>query len=309
MKRIRCPGLFLMLCALVSWAPAAFAQVAPLPQQRLEALYALEADRSLTGRARGEAIAQRYRELLPGDSRAAAGASDAELAAWFDAAHVVIIHQPEAQPARDLVRVLAALEARGLAEPAHYHAAQEGLLAARLLDEAQAFTREHAAQGLAPLPTFVTAPGLAVDAPSEWAVHPQRHELLRRPVSGLPSTGIVVVGHPFCHFTQDAVRDIEADPLLAGLFAAHAKWIAPQSGRMRDVAAIQQWNRDHPDGAMTLAYRESDWPAIDYWGTPTFYFLRDGQVVEQVTGWPTEGRRAELLAGLRELGLLPADGY
>ena len=44
---------------------------------------------------------------------------------------------------------------------------------------------------------------------------------------------------------------------------------------------------------------------IDYWGTPTFYFLQNGVVRAKVTGWPKEGRRAELLAALRQVGLIP----
>ena len=55
---------------------------------------------------------------------------------------------------------------------------------------------------------------------------------------------------------------------------------------------------------MSLADQRADWPALDSWGTPTFYFFQRGALVSKVRGWPRAGRRAELLAGMHAIGLL-----
>jgi hypothetical protein len=61
---------------------------------------------------------------------------------------------------------------------------------------------------------------------------------------------------------------------------------------------FQRWNHEHPAMQHTIAYRNDEWPMIDWWGTPTFYFIKDGAVIAKFVGWPKEGRRAELLTAL-----------
>ena len=55
---------------------------------------------------------------------------------------------------------------------------------------------------------------------------------------------------------------------------------------------------------MQYTYKESDWPEIDYWGTPTLYFYHDGELKQQLVGWPREGREKQLKEALRNVGLL-----
>jgi len=92
--------------------------------------------------------------------------------------------------------------------------------------------------------------------------------------------------------------------VLHELFRDHARWLARQDGRLYfDI--IQQWNRENPDLQMTLTVESHEWPMSDVSGTPTFYFFDHGVVKAKVTGWPAEGRRAELVAAARTVGLLP----
>jgi hypothetical protein len=67
--------------------------------------------------------------------------------------------------------------------------------------------------------------------------------------------------------------------------------------------AWAKWNREHPIAAMNAVERESDWPGIDTWAMPTFYFFRDGRVVSKVSGWETH--RDKIVDGFRKLGLQP----
>jgi hypothetical protein len=55
---------------------------------------------------------------------------------------------------------------------------------------------------------------------------------------------------------------------------------------------------------MEFAYKREEWPMIERWETPVFYFFRDGRVVGKVIGWPVAGRKNEIRRSLRRAGLL-----
>lgn len=120
----------------------------------------------------------------------------------------------------------------------------------------------------------------------------------------VPESGnyIVVISHPLCHFTRDAVSAIERDSVLSDIFSKNSFWIAPVDRNVH-FETLRAWNLKHSGAEFSIAYRREDWPQIDYWGTPTFYFFRDNRMVEKVTGWPSEGRREELIRAARSIGL------
>jgi len=70
------------------------------------------------------------------------------------------------------------------------------------------------------------------------------------------------------------------------------------------LPVLQRWNREHRDYPVALVVRQTEWTFVDYWNTPTFYFLKDGVVVEKVVGWPKAGHRDELLSASRKAGLI-----
>jgi hypothetical protein len=184
----------------------------------------------------------------------------------------------------------------------HYLQMYEAFIGARMFTEARALTKQHQMPVFEVLPELHEAADLVPGHPTEWVVDPNARVLLRRNVDLQPAQ-VVVVSHPQCHFSQNAVRDIQADPVLRETFLEHAKWLAPQSNRL-DFDVIQRWNREHPSQEITIAFRRDEWPMIDSWATPTFYFLKNGVVSAKVEGWPKEGSRSELLAALRQVGLL-----
>jgi hypothetical protein len=106
---------------------------------------------------------------------------------------------------------------------------------------------------------------------------------------------VLVVADPLCHFTQDAVAAIQADPQLKRYFSGHSKWLAP-TGTGLDLAAVRTWNEGLPDYSLSLVDDVHTWPDITTWGTPTFYFFEQGKVAHVVHGWPAEGHAGELKA-------------
>ena len=109
---------------------------------------------------------------------------------------------------------------------------------------------------------------------------------------------IVVVASPLCHFCQRAIRSIEGDAVLRPLFREHALWMVPPD-ESTSISTVATWNRLHPNEEMEFAYRRDEWPMVERWETPVFYFFKDGRVVSKVAGWPVAGRKAELNRSLR----------
>jgi len=231
------------------------------------------------------------------------GLEDNDLDARFDAAYLAGFYTLRPGHAQDLLAALEELERRGRATTARRTRTYETLVRTRMLDQARGFIAQHSDLAVEPIPELRVAPGVMPGQPTEWVVSDEGRILLRRPVD-LTGVQVVIVSHPTCHFSQGAVRDIQADPQLRELFRAHAHWLAPQASRF-DFDVVQRWNGEHPAQQTTLVVDSREWPMIDVWGTPTFYFLDHGVVRAKVIGWPAEGRRAELLAAARSVGLLP----
>ena len=50
-------------------------------------------------------------------------------------------------------------------------------------------------------------------------------------------------------------------------------WIVPPE-RSLIFTKLQTWNSDHQGWQFALATAKHEWPFIDFWDTPEFYFLK-----------------------------------
>jgi hypothetical protein len=222
--------------------------------------------------------------------------SDGDLALVFRATLIDFDLGGAASP-HDLALDFGELERRGVAAPAWFHDAFRVLVTRREFALARDFRERHAALDLPQVPgvrdeTSGAGPTVLALGDDGTLV---RHTLLLDPHAQV----VVVAG---CHFSKDAAIDIENDAMLRKLFSRNVVWITPASEDPADPE-LARWNREHPLAAMTTVYRESEWPEIDSWAIPTFYFLRDGHVVDKVTAW--RGQRDAVVAGFRTIGLAP----
>ncbi|GAB3253836.1 hypothetical protein [Chitinimonas naiadis] len=197
--------------------------------------------------------------------------------------------------------VLEELARRQLAEPRYYDWLFRSYVDGRMFSEARALQLAHPSNGMERLPEVIDPAGLPGKTPRLWVVDDQQRRLVLQPF--VPETlQVIAVVHPNCQFCERAFQAIDADPVLAKALGHHVTWLAPQAGTL-DFDLIQQWNRDHPRRRLALAVANQDWPMVDTWATPAFYFLKAGKVVSKVGGWPPEGRRSELLLALKALGM------
>lgn len=194
----------------------------------------------------------------------------------------------------DFLRDVAELTRRGLATPRIYRDEAYAYVQARMFDEARKLVSAHPEAGVASVPKVSMEAGFDESRPAILVWRPRSKDFLAKNVD-LRKLDLVVVGHPLCHFTQRAVFDISKQRALEAVTKG-ALWILPQDGHL-DPSLLSPWNVSHPEQAMALVYRESAWPGFGYWGTPTFYFLKNGSVVRSVVGWPSGGNGKALLMG------------
>lgn len=245
------------------------------------------------------AVAYYAQAFAPSQARLAAlGGRDAEL--LFRATSRVARNQPGLLA--DLRRDFDELARRGRIDRPHANAFYDTLLAAHRNDEARALLAAYPVLQRSAPPTLRSASNVRKGDSSVWIAHGE-HELWRVRLMLNNAAQVLVLGSPRCHYSQDAARDIDADPQLAALFGAHAQWVAPAADIV-DTDGLRAWNRVHPTQQLAILHADGELPFVHDLDTPVFYVLRHGELVATVVGWPGPQQRDVLRRRLAEVGLL-----
>lgn len=205
----------------------------------------------------------------------------------------------------DTARALhARLHGQALASRQDHRSLQRLLLVSGRIEEARVFTASVPEAGLPAVPRFDASRLLPRDVVRVWQIADDDGlELTLRQDALNLDLRIVVVSSPGCGFSRAAAATIPPDPELGPVFAQHAVWlIAPDA--IADVAALRAWNLRNPDAGIRIAVDSAQWPvALDT--TPQFLVFRDGQLLEHVSGWRSDGSSRDALhAALARAGLL-----
>ncbi|NQZ07862.1 MAG: hypothetical protein HRT35_11935 [Algicola sp.] len=143
----------------------------------------------------------------------------------------------------------------------------------------------------------------AIDQRSLYQVDKNKQSLSQKPFE-FPSGGhLVVVSSPICKPCKQAIGWLKSKPAVFDVVVKNSTWITPVFGDMF-FDEIKQSHKDYAPIEMKYTYQEGQWPEIEFWGTPSFYFYMDGKLVKQVVGWPGNDRAKALLAGLKAIALL-----
>lgn len=249
---------------------------------------------------RAHLISTTYAKLFKGvESMDLAKVTSRNLHAMFMAAASVDFYETTDGHLSDLRRVIAALENRHDASAGEVEKFYAALFQGRKFDEMAAYYAKHQDAGLAK-PIAYRGPLVGDVRHSVLKVAPVGNEVSGSQVDLDKGVRILVVAHPLCHFTQNAMAAIESDPALAKAFEQASVWVAP-ADRGVDLVPFQDWNRKHVSTPMSIAYAGNDWPEVRIWQTPTFILLKDGKVSGEVIGWPKEGNFEALRHELSKL--------
>lgn len=255
----------------------------------------------------GQAISRSYAaEFAPEQTNArmhALGDRDVEL--LFRAATLAFRATSQPDYLADMHREFAELERRHRADRPHASDLYDALLIAHRSDEARTVLAAHPSIERRPPPLMRTFNRIRDDQPSLWIAMPGTHkrELVRFRFNIRAPAQVIVLASTGCHFSADAARDIEADPLLRDLFRGYAQWVAP-AGEVTAFDAVRDWNQAHPALRLGIAYDNATLPMVERFDTPTFYFLNHGAIVDTVVGWPAGGNLDAIRRGLRKIDLL-----
>lgn len=121
----------------------------------------------------------------------------------------------------------------------------------------------------------------------------------------LDGNRIVIVSHPQCPFSGRAAQSIHASPRLREIFSRHALWLSPPLANNLSGKTVADWSEKYPDFRWGIAFRRGEFPAIERWSLPSFYFFSDGQLIHTFTGWRSDENIKLVFDGLEKINLLP----
>lgn len=230
--------------------------------------------------------------------------TDADLQLHWQAIGNTAFYSDDQDVADAAARVHAELERRGLADAKAANSLFNVLLKARRFDAAREFAARRPDAGLPAVPQFIDTDTGGL--PSAWRFSADG-KAERIGIDLQPLQIIVAAG---CHFSQDAARDIAADPVLGPVFARHARWLSLQPGN-ENLDALAEWNRTHPQTPMLAIHDRSKWALIPQWSMPTFAIVKDGKLIDSTKGWRSDDLefRGKLVTLLVRAGLLNADAH
>lgn len=193
-----------------------------------------------------------------------------------------------------LEKAFNALKKKNMLTTKHIQIMNFSYIQLRMLEEAKKFELEFPLVKFEAQPIISQPDQIFNGMPTELVVSLNERRLFRKLVDVSQGVKVVAVVSPGCHFARAAMTAIEQSPELMHLLDGRVLWIEPQE-RSFFFDDTQLWNREKPFFNMKITYKSEEWPFIDQWGTPTFYILKEGKVVNEITGWPEEGRVAELI--------------
>lgn len=125
----------------------------------------------------------------------------------------------------------------------------------------------------------------------------ENHDLVTAEMKMIGWSGILIIGHPGCHFTSKAWPHLREQPWSDNARIITGAWVD------MDATALATVNARTPDMPFNIVWSEAEWPEITYWGTPAFFAYKDGKVIGHHIGWP-RGQEMQTLARLDDLAML-----
>ncbi len=248
-------------------------------------------------RQRGVAVDRVYDTHVMHHVNAMPEVSTRALGVMLRATHAAAVASKHPRYSDIALRIGMQLRAQGALQPADIRA---GAIIAMISRDAAALT---ASSPWAPAFNGVPLARLPETAREfeYWTAAPDGASYLTA-IADMASLKIVVIAHPACGFTRAAAAATRADPELRQMLSgSRALWLAPQDGTL-DPRIFSAWSARHPGLPIHPVSRQTGFPDVGYWGTPTFYILRDGKVAARVVGWPAGGNKAALQKAFADAG-------
>lgn len=185
------------------------------------------------------------------------------------------------------------LQSKHWSEKSDYTSMYGTLVQRRMFTEAKVFYTKYAQFGLSNLPQILKDNQINEGVTFYTSHNEKKNTLIEKKYIFPKGKSIIIIAHPLCHFCQRAVAEIAKNKRLSQILAKRSFGIVPVD-RNFNSELLYNWNKKHPNFQLNYIQNSNDFPMLDFWGTPTFYFLDNNKVIDKLVGWPKEGRIQEL---------------
>lgn len=217
----------------------------------------------------------------------------------FNASALVFFYTLDDKYIKSMRRALEGLDSKNLAKRADHERMYRSLIAAHDYNEAK---KLNDIKKLGHQDTFAIVRDTKISAErSEWLVSKSNATLTKVEYKMPDGPVVIMITQPNCHFSQNAIRDIEKDSRILARMQPITKFIAPPSINF-NLSDYQKWNSSKPQFSISVMHKVLEWPELTDWATPNFYFFKDRRLVAAVTGWPAKGHISELDSALDMIG-------
>lgn len=219
------------------------------------------------------------------ESETLAEMKDVQLRNAFKAADAAIFYTLRRSYLESFMNLYGELQRRSLDERADAVSVLGALIQLRDFSSAASFAAGHEALQSIKLPEFKPLPTELRDSgPTYWTY--EHGQLTERLATLKRDLQVVVIAHPDCAFSRQAIRAIERDPVLTKAFE-DSLWLAPQDRRLA-TDMMDEWNKSRSFARIGYINDQWSWPLPHTRSTPLFYFLVRGEVIESLEGWPDD---------------------
>lgn len=220
------------------------------------------------------------------------------LKSLFEASNIATFYTDSAAHAKKMQLYFELLTADGSRDMSRGADVYRAYLAAEDFAAAAQFAAAHPYLKLPPLPAINARP--ATGELQEWTIHADGGELEATTFVLPPGPYMLVAASIRCHFSLNSMRALQNFQDLDRL-NGRSKWLMRME-RQIDFAEIAQWNKAHATFQFSIPRHYAAWTDINRWDTPTFYFFKDGKLVDQFSGWPAEGNMELIKRGMHKAG-------
>jgi hypothetical protein len=227
--------------------------------------------------------------------------SDDDVKDFYEITMTLSFYSHEPRHTRQLRRAYNEMERRQLATPRIGRQMRDHYVASRMFDDAENFAESRPDLKLKRIPEIESSSGVR-HAPALWRLSMDGKTLTQANFNLGTEARVLVVGSPWCSFSQSASAAIADNKVLSRLMKLHSTWILAQS-MIPDFDDIKKWNDSFPDRPLLVVDKNDEWLWIPSWETPGFYFVKNGHVVTSVVGWPGLEQQSKLMKGFETIGI------
>ena len=171
-----------------------------------------------------------------------------------------------------------------------------------LFNKAVSIKQEFPANSLPEVPEVIAGDSSSAG----WWAYEVSAEGKKAGLRSLPKSGqkIIVAMRPGCSFAEMAADAIFADPELGPVFRANGFMLT----RKFEPADVDSIKKRYNFNSVYIARKSGDFPGISLMRiSPTFYFVKDGHILDKFSGWSDEDGGAyakkKIHEGLATIGL------